>query len=218
MRARGEILFWTLMAVTGAVATYEFRRIDSAFAVATPQARDVQPREAKVASLVNRAKIVNTSLGYDTQAALALATRLMAPAAMRAQKVAAVDKALAVASIASFGEAAQRLRDAMQRTAARARPSSALTALARATGTLRAVPAELTAYGELTPYPAPERRLTILQLGDSHTAADFFTGRVRARLQEAFGDGGDAFLVPGAPHVGVRSALFSTDASERLEL
>ena len=72
----------------------------------------------------------------------------------------------------------------------------------------------MTAYGELAPYLSPDRRLTILQLGDSHTAADFFTGRVRARLQDAYGDGGDAFLVPGRPHVGVRSALFTTDASD----
>lgn len=58
------------------------------------------------------------------------------------------------------------------------------------------------------------RRLTILQLGDSHTAADFFSGRVRERLQAAFGSGGDAYLVPGNPHIGVRSALFESLASD----
>jgi lysophospholipase L1-like esterase len=57
-------------------------------------------------------------------------------------------------------------------------------------------------------------RLTILQLGDSHTAADFFSGRVRERLQQVFGAGGDAYVVPGRPHLGVRSALFDTDASD----
>jgi lysophospholipase L1-like esterase len=57
-------------------------------------------------------------------------------------------------------------------------------------------------------------RLTLLQLGDSHTAADFFTGRVRERLQEAFGDGGRADIVPGKPHLGVRSALFESEASD----
>jgi lysophospholipase L1-like esterase len=57
-------------------------------------------------------------------------------------------------------------------------------------------------------------KLTVLQLGDSHTAADFFTGRVRERLQEAFGDGGSAYIVPGKPHLGVRSALFDSEASE----
>ena len=60
----------------------------------------------------------------------------------------------------------------------------------------------------------PERRLTILQLGDSHTAADFFTGRVRDRLQEKFGEGGEAYVVPGKPHLGVRSALFESSTSD----
>jgi lysophospholipase L1-like esterase len=58
------------------------------------------------------------------------------------------------------------------------------------------------------------RRLTILQLGDSHTAADFFSGRVRERLQQVFGSGGLAYIVPGKPNVGVRSALFDSDASD----
>jgi len=54
----------------------------------------------------------------------------------------------------------------------------------------------------------------VLQLGDSHTAADFFTGRVRERLQQTFGAGGMDYLVPGKPHPGVRSALFDSDASD----
>ena len=58
------------------------------------------------------------------------------------------------------------------------------------------------------------RRLTILQLGDSHTAADFFTGRVRERLQAVFGTGGAGYIVPGVPHPGVRSALFKDEASD----
>ena len=37
---------------------------------------------------------------------------------------------------------------------------------------------------------------------------------MRERLQQAFGAGGDAFIVPGKPHVGVRSALFSSDATD----
>ncbi len=56
--------------------------------------------------------------------------------------------------------------------------------------------------------------MTVLQLGDSHTAADFFTGRVRERLQQVFGAGGMDYLVPGKPHPGVRSALFDSDASD----
>jgi lysophospholipase L1-like esterase len=58
------------------------------------------------------------------------------------------------------------------------------------------------------------RRLTILQLGDSHTAADLFTGRVRERLQEIYGLGGAGYIVPGVPHPGVRSALFKDEASD----
>ena len=59
--------------------------------------------------------------------------------------------------------------------------------------------AAISAYGELAPYPFGDHRLTILQIGDSHTAADFFSGRVRDRLQQTYGEGGDAFLVPGKP-------------------
>jgi lysophospholipase L1-like esterase len=73
---------------------------------------------------------------------------------------------------------------------------------------------ELTAYGELEPDFFAARRLTVLQLGDSHTAADFFTGRVRERLQQMFGAGGMDYLVPGRPHPGVRSALFDSDVSD----
>jgi len=74
--------------------------------------------------------------------------------------------------------------------------------------------AEFSAYGELEPEVVASHRLTILQIGDSHTAADFFTGRVRERLQQVFGSGGAAYVVPGKPNVGVRSALFESDASD----
>ena len=73
---------------------------------------------------------------------------------------------------------------------------------------------ELTAYGELEPDFFAARRLTVLQLGDSHTAADFFSGRVRERLQQMFGAGGMDYLVPGKPHPGVRSALFDSDVTD----
>ena len=42
--------------------------------------------------------------------------------------------------------------------------------------------------------------LNVLQIGDSHTAADHFTGRLRSLLQARFGNGGRGFLAPGAPH------------------
>jgi lysophospholipase L1-like esterase len=105
-------------------------------------------------------------------------------------------------------------------------PSSGLAPLGhtRSVGALSALEAvlpqagrpspELTAYGELEPDFFAARRLTVLQLGDSHTAADFFTGRVRERLQQMFGAGGMDYLVPGRPHPGVRSALFESDVSD----
>jgi len=39
----------------------------------------------------------------------------------------------------------------------------------------------------------------ILFFGDSHTAADFMTGRLRDRLQQRYGDGGPGFVVTGRP-------------------
>jgi lysophospholipase L1-like esterase len=44
----------------------------------------------------------------------------------------------------------------------------------------------------------------ILQFGDSHTAADIFTGEMRAQLQAKFGDGGLGFQYPGHPFPGYR--------------
>ncbi|MGH9558780.1 MAG: GDSL-type esterase/lipase family protein, partial [Bryobacteraceae bacterium] len=42
--------------------------------------------------------------------------------------------------------------------------------------------------------PGPVR---ILQYGDSHTAADLWSGEMRARFQEKFGDGGSGFSLAG---------------------
>ena len=53
----------------------------------------------------------------------------------------------------------------------------------------------------------------ILQIGDSHTAADLFTGEVRDRLQAVFGKGG-LFLPPGIPKAGVQSAELSIKAGD----
>jgi lysophospholipase L1-like esterase len=94
------------------------------------------------------------------------------------------------------------------------RSVGALSALEAALPEVERPSPELTAYGELSPDVFAARRLTVLQLGDSHTAADFFTGRVRERLQQTFGAGGMDYLVPGKPHPGVRSALFDSDASD----
>lgn len=42
----------------------------------------------------------------------------------------------------------------------------------------------------------------ILQIGDSHTAGDRITGRLRSALQARFGDGGRGVLPPGVPYAG----------------
>jgi lysophospholipase L1-like esterase len=44
-----------------------------------------------------------------------------------------------------------------------------------------------------------DRVVRIMQFGDSHTAADFLSGRVRKRLQGRFGDGGPGLVLPGKP-------------------
>ena len=52
--------------------------------------------------------------------------------------------------------------------------------------------------GEL---PGP---LKVLQYGDSHTAADEWTGDLRAHFQEMFGDGGSGYAFAGIPYRGYR--------------
>lgn len=46
--------------------------------------------------------------------------------------------------------------------------------------------------------------LRVLQYGDSHTAADEWTGELRTRFQEKFGDGGSGFSLAGRPYAGYR--------------
>ena len=61
--------------------------------------------------------------------------------------------------------------------------------------------------GAAQPVPPPARRsqagrlarLTILQIGDSHTEAEHFSGRLRALFQARFGNAGRGMLAPGAP-------------------
>jgi hypothetical protein len=62
----------------------------------------------------------------------------------------------------------------------------------------------------------PNRDYVILQIGDSHTAADLFTGEVRDKLQEKFGAGG-LFLPPGIPKAGVQSAEINIRADDGWE-
>jgi lysophospholipase L1-like esterase len=67
------------------------------------------------------------------------------------------------------------------------------------------------------PRPAPDLReqrgLVILQIGDSHTAADFFSGDLRQRLQQRYGSGGAGYITAGRPHIGVRSSALKVAAS-----
>ena len=219
MRGARTIVVWTLVLAAGALATFQARRLDYAFAVGAPKAHSLS-----LADLLTRAHVGSTSLGVDTQKALSMATLLGAPApprvALRGSGEAAPAprvEAFNVASIAPPPGGSGLLRAAMQQKPAGKTPTAAtaLAALNAATGSLGGARGGLApAYGELAPDLFADRRLTILQIGDSHTAADFFSGRVRDRLQEAFGSGGDAFVVPGKPHLGVRSALFSSDASD----
>lgn len=61
-------------------------------------------------------------------------------------------------------------------------------------------------YAALESYERGGRRgrFTILQIGDSHTAGDNWTGYLRERLQRRFGDGGRGMLAPGKPFVDFR--------------
>jgi len=60
---------------------------------------------------------------------------------------------------------------------------------------------------------AAGRGVTILQIGDSHTSADFFTADLRKVLQARYGDGGPGYVTAGHPHIGVRSASLSITSS-----
>ena len=61
--------------------------------------------------------------------------------------------------------------------------------------------------------PKQNRGLVILQIGDSHTAADYFSGEVRAKLQARYGSGGVGYIDAGKPTVGVRSGTMRISAS-----
>jgi len=60
-------------------------------------------------------------------------------------------------------------------------------------------------FTQLRAMEAGEKHQTrILHWGDSHTAADMFTGEMRARLQTRFGDAGAGFSAAGYPFLGYR--------------
>jgi hypothetical protein len=49
-----------------------------------------------------------------------------------------------------------------------------------------------------------QQTVRMLQFGDSHTAADMFTGRMRSLFQQKFGNGGAGFTYAGHPFPGYR--------------
>jgi lysophospholipase L1-like esterase len=76
-----------------------------------------------------------------------------------------------------------------------------------------AVKSSASAPGAPAPRPDGQRGLVILQIGDSHTAADYFTGELRQKLQARYGNGGVGYLDAGKPHIGVRSGAMKITAS-----
>src|ERR1700733_9897815 len=69
------------------------------------------------------------------------------------------------------------------------------------------------APGNSAPKIQGQRGLLILQIGDSHTAADYFTAELRQKLQARYGNGGVGYLDAGKPHIGVRSGAMKITAS-----
>lgn len=73
------------------------------------------------------------------------------------------------------------------------------------------------AHWRLVEAGSASRPLRILQLGDSHTAADYFTGHLRSELQKSGGNGGPGFLPPGKLK-GLRYAQVAYDPGARWEI
>jgi lysophospholipase L1-like esterase len=66
-------------------------------------------------------------------------------------------------------------------------------------------------YAQLASYESslragekPTNTLRVLQWGDSHTAADVFTGEARRQFQQQYGDGGIGYSYAGYPFAGFR--------------
>ncbi len=57
----------------------------------------------------------------------------------------------------------------------------------------------------------------ILHFGDSHVAADYWTGEIRRRLQGRFGDAGPGYVMPGRPWRYFRHALARSPKAEGWE-
>jgi lysophospholipase L1-like esterase len=71
-------------------------------------------------------------------------------------------------------------------------------------------------YADLAALEAGRRaRVNIVQIGDSHTAGDVMSARLRELLQAKFGAAGRGWLPPGRPYPGVRHTGFSILESGR---
>lgn len=64
-----------------------------------------------------------------------------------------------------------------------------------------------------TPSEAPKSPIVVAMLGDSHIAADIFSGHVRMVLQKRYGESDGLILPLGQPHPGIRNALVSVQAT-----
>ncbi len=234
MRNSGALLAWALVLLIGAAGASLTAKVGSG----GPASDLVVERSLEAASrLALPAKVGSGGPASDAVVVRSLeaASRLALPAKVELSSASLADPRLAVwrprvrrppvqaavAAGAPPNPAEGLLRVAMLAAPAtdatptgRTRGLGALSALEAALPVADRPSGEFSAYGELEPEFSSTHRLTILQLGDSHTAADFFTGRVRERLQQVFGSGGEAYIVPGKPNIGVRSALFESDASD----
>src|SRR5262249_56401926 len=98
--------------------------------------------------------------------------------------------------------------DAAPTDAAPALPAAPVEAAAEpppAAGEATPTPADVTAaIAKPPPAPASKRGLVILQIGDSHTSADFLTGELRRRLQARYGRVAPGYITASHPHIGVR--------------
>jgi len=62
------------------------------------------------------------------------------------------------------------------------------------------------------------RPVHVIQIGDSHTAADHITGQLRAQLQSRFGEGGRGALPPGRPFAAYNPRQITVEQSDGWKL
>ena len=121
-------------------------------------------------------------------------------------------------------EAAQNLRD-VRRENARERNRFAANLTSSQLGAMRRFRAQLARREQsyLAPFhrrlrdyarSRTGRRLVVLQIGDSHTASDNFSGYLRERLQRRFGNGGRGMLSAGVPYRFFRPSQVRVSQSE----